>query len=251
VPTHDPTVRRGAIASALAASSAAAVTFCGGEPLLVKEIDDFAATLAAAGKRTVLNTNGKLLRRRLGHGLKLTFDVVGISIDGSTPDVHREMRGPRADLAEALRAAMLVAQQPGTCLKLATVVSSVNRDDLRNLAALVRDLRPDVWRLYQYSVRGQRDSGQRRHALPESEFRRLAETAAARAAPVTVVASSQALTAGCLIVDPEGTALQPTDTGYIRHGNCLTEPLNEIWARNPARATVAANKRWLSILPER
>jgi MoaA/NifB/PqqE/SkfB family radical SAM enzyme len=242
--------RRRAILSALAASPATAVTFCGGEPLLVREIDDFAATLAVAGKRTVLNTNGQLLRRRLDQGLKLTFDVVGISIDGSTQEMHREMRGPRADLAETLRAAALVARQPGTRLKLATVVSAVNKGDLMRLAAIVRELQPDVWRLYQYSARGAQNSGQRRHRLPDGEFRSLAESAAARATPVAVVPSCEEITAGCLIVDPEGTVLQPTETGYLRHGSCLAEPLEEIWARHPARATVAANKRWLSMVPE-
>jgi MoaA/NifB/PqqE/SkfB family radical SAM enzyme len=249
-PGHDPIGRRSAILAALAASGAAAVTFCGGEPLLVREIDALASALAVAGKRTVLNTNGQLLRRRLSQGLELSFDIVGISVDGSTHEMHRAMRGPRADLAETLRAARLVRQQPGPLLKIATVVSSVNRDDLTCLASLVRELQPDVWRLYQYSRRGAQNSGHYRHHLPAGEFRRLAEVAAAAAAPVPVMASSENITAGCLIVDPEGEVLQPTETGYRRHGNCLAEPLEAIWARNTAPGTVSANKRWLALLLE-
>ena len=84
---------RETILSAIENCSTAVVTFCGGEPLLVREIDRYAKELADKGKRTVLNTNGSLLRKRLGQGLELAFAVVGLSIDGSTEAVHRAMRG--------------------------------------------------------------------------------------------------------------------------------------------------------------
>jgi len=145
VPGRDPVQRRPRILEALAASSARAVTFCGGEPLLLRKIGEYAAALRRCGKSTVLNTNGELLRRRLDQGLRLAdFAVVGISVEGSTPDVHRAMRGDKAGFDEVMAAARLVAAEPGVSLKLATVVSGVNRDDLPELARTVRDLAPDV-----------------------------------------------------------------------------------------------------------
>ena len=148
VPGKDPVERRPDILEALAASSARAVTFCGGEPLLLRGIGEYAATLRQRGKATVLNTNGELLRRRLAQGLRLAdFALVGISVEGSTPEVHREMRGDKADFDEVMAAVRLVAGESGVGLKLATVVSGVNRDDLPALARTVRDLAPDVWRL--------------------------------------------------------------------------------------------------------
>src|SRR5215813_9446672 len=80
VPGKDPVDRRDGILEALAASSARAVTFCGGEPLLLRRIGEHAAALRQRGKSTVLNTNGELLRRRLDQGLRLAdFALVGIS----------------------------------------------------------------------------------------------------------------------------------------------------------------------------
>jgi len=248
-PGRDPTGLRDDILAQLKDSSAAAVTFCGGEPLLVRKVDEYAGILASAGKRTVLNTNGSLLARRVDRGFGLgSFDVVGLSIDGSTPDVHRAMRGPRADLAEALNAAELVVREPGTRLKIGTVVSAVNSGDLPYLARLVGDMQPDVWRLYQYSARGWQNTGQQRHHLPEEDFLRLAEEVTALAAPVPVAFSTESQTAGCLIVDPAGTVLRPGETDYEECGNCLKEPLDDIWARSPARSLITTNKRWLSVL---
>src|ERR1700733_747883 len=67
-PGRDPAELRDAIVEKLRESSASAVTFCGGEPLLVRKVDEYAGILAKAGKQTVLNTNGSKLARGGGPG---------------------------------------------------------------------------------------------------------------------------------------------------------------------------------------
>jgi MoaA/NifB/PqqE/SkfB family radical SAM enzyme len=249
VPGKDPVERRQDIYQALADSSARAVTFCGGEPLLIRKIGEYAADLGQRGKSTVLNTNGELLRRRMDQGLGLAdFTMVGISLEGSTPEVHRAMRGAKANWHEVIEAARVVAEEPDVSLKLATVVSGVNRDNLPALAGTVRDLGPDIWRLYQYSSRGDQNSGQRRHRLADEEFQRLAAEAKEAADPVRTAPSTEAETAGCLIVDPAGNVLQPVGDTYAHRGNCLDRPLDQIWAEIPARSAIINNKRWLTVL---
>jgi hypothetical protein len=147
-----------------------------------------------------------------------------------------------------LVAARLVAKEPGVSLKLATVVSRVNRDDLPALARTVGDLAPDVWRLYQYSHRGDLNTGQQRHSITEDEFGHLVREAANLAAPVPTAPSAEVETEGCLIVDPAGNVLQPAGSTYVRRGNCLLEPLNRIWAQMPSQPAIISNKRWLSVL---
>jgi radical S-adenosyl methionine domain-containing protein 2 len=246
-PAGDPVELRGAIFDALAASSAAVVTFCGGEPLLVKTVDQYAAAFQERSKATVLNTNGALLRRRVDQGFKLAFSMIGISIEGSSAEVHRAMRGPGADLDEALKAAR-IARERGVSVKIGTVVSQVNRHDLPSLARVIGELRPDIWRLYQYSSRGTQNLGQQRHALREEEFQRLADAATALASPVPTARSSESQTQGCLIVDPNGNVLQPVGSDYVLRGNCIQDSLDEIWNKIPSRSAIIANKRWLSIL---
>ena len=251
VPGNDPVDLRVPILKAIARSSAQAVTFCGGEPLLVRLIDQYANALRRLGKHTVLNTNGEILRRRYGQGFKLSaFSMVGISIEGSTPEVHRAMGDQRADLDEVMKAIRLVAKEPGVQLKLATVVSQVNRDDLSALAGVVRDLGPDVWRLYQYSRRGNQNIGQFRHPVTEDEFEILVKEATSLAAPVLTAPSTEAETEGCLIVDPSGNVLLPIRDRYVLRGNCLQEPLDQIWADTVAQPTITRNKRWLSVLDQ-
>jgi MoaA/NifB/PqqE/SkfB family radical SAM enzyme len=230
------------------------VTFCGGEPLLVREIASYARSFTACHKRTVLNTNGLLLRRLFAKSAShehFPFDVVGISIDGSTEGVHRAMRGPRANLAEVLAAAAFVSALTRASLKVATVVSTVNRTDITNLAAMVRDhIKPDVWRLYQYSSRGLVNRGQHRHTLGAEEFAALVRNAAEIAHPVKVIPSSEEANAGCLIVNTRGDVLRPFRDGYQVLGNCLQQPIDAIFEESSAFvAMVAHNKRWLAALP--
>jgi MoaA/NifB/PqqE/SkfB family radical SAM enzyme len=250
IPGKDPADLRDEILRSLKDSSVPVVTFCGGEPLLVRKVDQYAGILRSAGKRTVLNTNGELLARRHGQGFQLrNFDLVGLSIEGSTAETHQAMRGARASLADTLRAAQLVTGA-GIQLKIGTVVSAVNAADLPALARRVQELRPAVWRLYQYSERGVQNVGQHRHRVTDQEFHRLAEQAATLAAPVPVASSAEAETAGCLIVDPSGAVLRPTDYGYEECGNCLNEPLDDVWTRIPGRSMISVNKRWLSVLDQ-
>jgi MoaA/NifB/PqqE/SkfB family radical SAM enzyme len=249
-PGKDPGWLRDDVLGAIRASSARAVTFCGGEPLLVRDIGKYARQLKDSGKTIILNTNGSLLLRRMEQGLDFAFDVVGLSLDGSCAEVHQAMRGAQADFDEVLGAAAEIASRPGTRLKLATVVSRVNLADLPLLARLVRSLRPDVWRLYEYSPRGAVNTGQRRHELQDDSFRDIAALLAREAAPVPVAASAESVTAGCLIIDPDGNLLQPLSDGYRHLGSCLREPIDDIWARATFAETVQQNKQWLTVLPK-
>lgn len=245
VPGDDPVDVRPRILRALKSSSADIITFCGGEPLLVSEIGDYAAELRTAGKRTILNTNGSLLRYRLSQGMPMEFNVVGLSLDGSTEAMHRKMRGRRADFMAVLDAARIIADIPRVSLKIATVVSQVNQDDILALAKLVRKIKPDIWRLYQYTEVGSYNRGQIRHRIPRSKFERIVEVASVTVAPIKFYASTaQQQGPGCLIVSMDGTVFQATSELDMVYGNCLETPLDQIWHKVSNSRVITQNKQW-------
>jgi MoaA/NifB/PqqE/SkfB family radical SAM enzyme len=247
VPGKDPVDLRPLIARNLVESSADVVTFCGGEPLLVKEVGQYAADMRRAGKQTVLNTNGQLLRRRLDEGMPLAFDVVGLSLDGSSEAMHRKMRGDRADFYAVLDAASVVSSS-GVTLKMATVISSVNRDDIVSMAELIIQLNPDIWRLYQYVPIGAYNRGRDRHEIPEEDFLEIAEAVKTAVAPLPVFASTASTQGpGCLIVSMDGAVFHAAPDGDIVHGNCLDRPLDTIWKEIESSRlgqVIVRNKGW-------
>jgi MoaA/NifB/PqqE/SkfB family radical SAM enzyme len=248
VPGKDPVHLRSSIACALIDSSVSIVTFCGGEPLLVREVGDYATRLHEAGKRTVLNTNGSLLRQRIDAGMPMDFDVVGLSLDGSTEAMHREMRGTRADFHAVWEAAKIIASYPNITLKIATVVSRVNRRDILSLAEQIRGIGPGIWRLYQYVPLGPYNRGRERHELSVEDFLEIAESAREAAAPVQVFSSTaHSQGTGCLIISMDGAVFQATSEGDVIHGNCLDSPLDQIWhdiENSQGGQLIVQNKGW-------
>ena len=251
VPGNDPIDSRLKILRALRDSSADVITFCGGEPLLIKEIGDYAAELKSAGKRTILNTNGSLLRRRISEGMPMAFDVIGLSLDGSTEAMHREMRGRRADFKAVLNAVQIIAEYPWIDLKIATVVSAVNQDDILALGELIRELEPAIWRLYQYTETGAYNRGRARHRIPLATFMNTAGLARAAVAPIKLFAStSDQQGPGCLLISMDGTVFQATPELDIVYGNCLEESLDQIWHKVPHSQVIIRNKQWHGTLSE-
>lgn len=254
-PGRDPAHLREQIALVLAASPAKTITFCGGEPLILgKEVFEYARLFKAAGKRVVLNTNGELLEsaieRFLLPGEELPFEVVGVSIEGHTQDTHGEMRQGRnnkpASLA-ATYAGVLAVKEYETTLKVASVVSGVSVKWLPQLVQFVRhEVDPDVMRLYHYNPNGPVNHGQDRHYLSLDDFETAVRTAEQYAWRMPTFASNNESQA-CLIVDPNGGISVSTKTGYKLLGDCLAEPIGEIWTRQPdsLRANVRRNKRWI------
>jgi MoaA/NifB/PqqE/SkfB family radical SAM enzyme len=236
------------IARSIASSSAPVVTLCGGEPLLVPDIGRIAAELRLADKRIVLNTNGKLLRKQFSQNLDTTFDVIGISIDGATREQHQLMRGARADHQAVIDCARWVAAFCDVKLKVGSVISAVNISAVADLAEVINELRPAVWRLYQYSSRGRQNKTRMRHDLTDGEFLVAADLATRHAPDVRVISSTVAAGTGCLIVDPSGDVLQPEADRYTVLGNCILESIDSIWKRYSSQDLVVANKKWLSLL---
>ncbi|AJW78292.1 radical SAM protein [Clavibacter michiganensis] len=252
VPTKDDNSLRAIIAESILASQTPAVTFCGGEPLVVgDDVWHYSRAFRGQGKKTILNTNGELLESSLSRDparrLVDHFDVIGISMDACDPDVHRDMRGKRATLAKAMRAVSLV-QESGVQLKIATVVSSVNQHHIAEMARVVNDvIRPSVWRLYQYSSRGEYNRGVDRHALPTATFQSVTAEAMEIAGDVKVAASDSD-TASCFIVSPEAKILLPRGDTYEILGDVRHDSIDSLWRQDPLAPEVVAYKKWLQKL---
>jgi MoaA/NifB/PqqE/SkfB family radical SAM enzyme len=228
------------------ASSARAVTLCGGEPLVRRDLGDLLEMLAPARKILVLNTNGELLRFRASRDPRLIEipDIIGISIDGPDSSGHQSMRGTLADFAEVIAAAHY-ANAHGKRLKIGTVVSRLNIDTIPRMAELVRELHPMCWRLYQYADRSWQGSGVK-HCVSNTEFAALVATLTDTGC-AKIMASTAADTEGCFIVSHDGTYLYPEAQSYRAIGHVRTDDIDTcVRVRWPDREKLRSNKRWLA-----
>src|SRR5256886_7991513 len=87
LPDELPHAERLEVAHRLARSTVWGVSLIGGEPLLVKELFEYARILKQGGKRVFLGTSGDRLGQFIDEILA-AVDVVTVSIEGSTADAH-------------------------------------------------------------------------------------------------------------------------------------------------------------------
>lgn len=110
------------------------IVFTGGEPLLRWDLFSLAAYARERGLLTELLTNGLLINPSNIQAIGDSFDVVGVSLDGSTAAVHEQLRGP-GTFSPTMAGIRLLAKH-SIPLILNTVVTRLNYQDLPRLAHL-------------------------------------------------------------------------------------------------------------------
>src|SRR5438552_8044541 len=91
LPDELPHAERLEVAHRLARSTAWGVSLIGGEPLLVKELFEYARILKQGGKRVFLGTSGDRLGEFVGDIL-YAWDVVTVSVAENTAEPHDAVR---------------------------------------------------------------------------------------------------------------------------------------------------------------
>ena len=158
-------VRRGAeeipgerakeIIGELARMGAYGVSFYGGEPLLRSDIVELAAFAHRAGLTVHIPTNGMLLTDSVARALvEAGVDLITLSMDGATPEMHDRQRGVPgafARLGEAVRNVLSARRLLGRgChCALAATLTEGNVDDVAGIVNAARRLGADTLSVFE------------------------------------------------------------------------------------------------------
>lgn len=125
----------------LAALGAEVIGWTGGEPLLRDDLEVLAARAAAHGMSSGVTTNGLLLDARRAATLRAAgVDTVQVSLDGSTPERNRAMRGATPAQFERVVEGIGQARAAGLAVTMAMVLGESNLDDATEYVRLAREL---------------------------------------------------------------------------------------------------------------
>lgn len=135
------------------------LTFVGGEPTLCPWLLELMQETKAAGRTTMLVTNGSLLTPERLHVMRGALDWLTLSIDSAQEATHvssgRAVKG-RALPVEHYIALADAARACGMRLKVNTVVTTLNVEE--DMRALMLRLRPERWKIFQVlPIAGQND----------------------------------------------------------------------------------------------
>ncbi len=126
----------------------------GGEPLLRRETPEIVRFASQVGLEVYVSTNATYLARRYVE-IKDNISVLGLPFDGSTPQMNGLM-GRNEYVFHNVQnfLAFLKDTQPQHKLKIGTIVSRINMDDIEAIGRLLfqssQIYSPDVWRIYQF-----------------------------------------------------------------------------------------------------
>lgn len=139
-----------------------AVVFTGGEPLLANFLPEVLKyAKESLHLRTTLSTNSILLAK-LHEKILPWVDDLGISLDGSTPEINKIMRPGKIDNYDIVIDAIKMVQKtyPKIDLTIRTVIAKPNIDDVKNIPQALKDRGVDLsqirYKLYQVEPIGPR-----------------------------------------------------------------------------------------------
>lgn len=149
------------IIDALADHGVQKLTFAGGEPFVVKWIDELIAHAKARGLTTMAVTNGSLLTEERLRKLAPVLDWLVISFDSQSSETNRAVgratrKDNKASSTEHYLEIARIAKEVGIRLKINTVVTRKNCSE--DFSEFLRATKPERWKVLEVrAVEGQND----------------------------------------------------------------------------------------------
>ena len=201
---HLPLGEAKALLRALREAGAEKLNFAGGEPTLHPRIGELVAESKRLGFTTTLITNGARLDRLLD-AHSGSIDWVGLSVDSGSEAVQAALGRGRGGHVALSRWHAARVHALGIGLKLNTVVTALNWEE--DMHALVRELRPARWKVFQVlAIAGQNDGDVEALLIDRARFQafvtRHQDLAAEGLGPVAE--DNEAMTDSYAMIDPLG-----------------------------------------------
>jgi radical S-adenosyl methionine domain-containing protein 2 len=199
------------------------IVITGGEPCLVKELPAILAAAKQVGLKTVLSTNGLRFSKRIDD-LAPLLDWVALPLDAADATNNARMRTGNSRQFEVVTTLFPIirARYPDLKIKLGTVVCAINRDQAPDMIGMVRELRPDVWKLYQVAYSVYAEDNRAMLELSDGQFEEIYQTVARQAQrhDIQLAKYTRAERDGKhLFLTPEGDAMVIARGKELRIGN--------------------------------
>jgi MoaA/NifB/PqqE/SkfB family radical SAM enzyme len=147
------------------------ITFGGGDPFQYKYLSTVITKTKELGLFVHIDTHAITLSESYENAVLLenSVDLIGLPLDGSTRHIHDLMRSSVGHY-KIIKNKLEWIKSHDISIKLNTIVSSVNKEDLKNLSKLILNLQPVRWSIYQFWPVGPATKSASKHILEDKEF---------------------------------------------------------------------------------
>lgn len=227
----------------------------GGEPLVRKDISEILEYAHSHNLEVYLSTNGLLLHR-YPEKIFPYIKTLGLPLDGSTSEMNQKMtRGAKQKDVTVGWLRYFKDNLPSFSIKVGTVVSAINIDDLPSIGNVIYDTNvypPDVWRLYEFTPLGDGLYSKKRHEISTQQFSEIVMQIKKSFPTKNIIPLSNADSNDSYIfVDPRMIIQIYTNNNYKTVGNLLDISDDDLIRLIQQFSTVitksSANREWLSL----
>lgn len=206
------------------------ITFTG-EPLLVGWIYDAIQYAHSLGMYTTMMTNGSLFKPEKEQHLKQYLRRISLPLDGSDESMNLTMSRAPGHFKRVKELANLF-KNSSVSLKISTVITRINRQDIGSIADRVIELGAQEWKTYQFRAnRGFAIESAEDFAISNNDFSESISIATKHIASSSIKFSSVSLTdrfTDFFLVRPNGEMELATGKGYVKLGNLRTDKADNL-----------------------
>jgi MoaA/NifB/PqqE/SkfB family radical SAM enzyme len=217
------------------------VVLTGGEPLMVKGIDEVMRRLKAAGIRIALSTNTTYFKHHQ-EVIEECVSSLNIPLDGSTAEIHALSRKDERTFKTFFDVLRRYQTHPGakpSLLRVGTVYSKATIGDFVNMARLLEPYADviDTWKVYElidyeFQPELRKEIVHERGGFDKEMEELKANTSLASK---IMLASAGSRDKAYFMVNPKAQVVIPTDRNGVTHelpvGDFLRMPLEEVVGR--------------------
>ncbi len=208
----------------LAEYNTTTLVLSGGEPLLVKNTKEILKFAKQLGIKTVLQSNGILLKKKL-KPLASYVDWVSLSLDGYSEQTNAIMRSVKQ--FKTTTELLPLIKKHNIKIKLGTVVTKKNYKNIKDIGRLIQPY-ITVWKLYQFYLRAHTYAHRNKNQLIIDDRTFLKITKEVRRAFPKLSISTHSVKefnkSPCLLINPNGDVFITRKNRDCFIGNLVKEP---------------------------
>ena len=233
------------IAYQISNSSITNVTLCGGEPFVNPDIFEIIDILLEHGKNVYVSSNGHFPEKLSKVLDKLSG--ISISLDAPNSTEFRKIRGDLSNFEKVVDSIKLVSNNNSHKLKVTTVLSLVNIENIISIGEFISEYNPKVWRILQFVPRMKGSTNRKIYEISNEKFNESVRTLKPIFPNLSIYASESEDIDSCFLIDHIGNILLPQGENYNSVGNCFEESIEECWNNFwKSKETHYRNKIWMS-----
>lgn len=207
------------------------IVITGGEPLIYQDIDKLIKYIYDCGIEIYLSTNAYFLDKHFETIIKYV-SCIGIPLDGSNNFICSAMTRKEDQLNVTISAINKIkSTNPKIKVKIGTVVSKINIDDLQNIKNILcnNDYIPDVWRLYEFSPLGDGKINREQFEIETKDFIEATNKLKEGKCPILIsTLTNEDSNDAYIFIHPNMNIILLTNDEYVKVGNASEMSVDEL-----------------------